>query len=84
MTEEKKPFVHELKARDFFLDPPEDTMSGARLRHSPPWRLMETMPRDRTVEVMCVDDSVHIVAWVEGRIVGDGYPGGARYWRERS
>ena len=78
MTE--KPFVHELKAADFILEAPSDSMAGR------PWNPIEEMPRDgRTVEVICPDDRVYVVALIGGRIVGgDDYPGAPLFWRERA
>jgi len=85
---DKKPHVHELKAKDFFLDPPEDTMRGGpRMAQGRPWQLMHTFPQDgRAVDVMLSDDRVCVVCWRDGKIVGDGYPTDAivKYWRPRS
>ena len=84
MTDKK--IIHELKANDFFLDPPKDNMS-LDLMHDPrPWLPIEECPRDgRTFEVICPDDRVYVVALIGGRLVGsDGYPGAPMFWRERS
>ena len=84
---DKKPFVHELKAADFFLESPGDSMSTAiGARHGKPWKPMETLPHDRTVEVYGPDDRIHVVAWIAGRgiVGGEDYPGDAKCWRERS
>ena len=83
---DKKPFVHELKAADFFLEPPIDSMSATGVRHGKPWKPMEAFPHDRTVEVYGPDDRIHVVAWIEGRgiVGGEDYPGEPKCWRERS
>jgi len=85
---DKKPHVHELKAHDFFLDRPHDTMSGGpRIVHGPPWQQMASFPQDgRAVDVILDDDRICVVCWRDGKIVGDGFPAGAivKYWRARS
>ena len=79
---EKKTVLHELKALDFLLDSPADSMSP----DSRPWHPIEEMPRDgRTVEVICPDDRVYVVALIGGSIRGDAdYPGAPLFWRERA
>jgi len=84
---DRKPFVHELKAHDFFMEAPHDTMSGGpRMGHSPfPWHPMDNFPRDGSaVDVLLEDGRLCVVCWRGDAIVGDGYPGGAYQWRRRS